>query len=1682
MKKLIVLVLLFATVKFADAQDYQVILSGGNFTPNETKVEFVNDIGTVPALHRSYPAVQFYQIPTTVEKKMMENAGIRFFQYLPNNAYLVSITSREQLTQFSHLIRSVFNIPVESKMDKYCRDMNFPDWALQRAGKIEVMVTYAKDINETEISQLLKSYINGAPIIQNELHGIRIEIEPNKVREIAEMPFVVFIGMVGKMNIEETKTRSGHRNNFIDRRGSGNLELRGKNISVALTDDGIIGPHIDFKGRIKESFAPGNSGNHADHCAGILAGAANRDPIAEGMASGADLYVYKINIPSSPTYSQGVDSLPVHYYSKNIRVLSNSYSEPIFQLHNALTQLIDQQQLDMPLSMYVFSAGNSGGADGGYGAGATWGNITGSFQQGKNIITVGNLTYNDELDITSSRGPAFDGRIKPEICAIGTNVYSTLEDNTYGLKSGTSMACPAISGILSQLLEGYKLQHSGNEAPGALMKCILLNTADDLGNPGPDFKYGFGRVNARRAYNLMNSNQFLSGNANQNDSLTFNINVPSGTGQLRVMIYWNDKEALPVAARALVNNLDLGVINPANQITFPYVLDPTPNPVNLDLPATRGVDTLNNMEQVVIDNPVSGNYTIYIKGTAVPFGPQTFYITYEFVNNTPVLTYPIGKESFTPGATETIRWDDYGNINSTYKLEYSLNNGGSWTTLSDNIPAVDRYYDWAIPNTSGMITGKGLMRVTRNGGGSSTSIQPFYILGVPTNTAVIWVCADSVKVSCNPVEGAIAYKLFALGEKYMDSIGISTTTEIIGHASFPLTSEGWYAIQAVGPDGAIGARSYAMPIPTNLIICPCNGQPSTGPISSPGFVCPGTNYTISIADQHLTNTTYQWQYSFTGLSGTWTNISGQTNPSASVSQLGDAYIRIFMVCHDTGLSDTSAPVLVKIDPLACAYCVSGPQYIGANNIFNITIGALNNSSVCGSLGPGPGSYSAGGYCNYYHYSITAPQLRQGSSQNFSINIGNCSGSNYSTVKIFIDFNGDGQFNETTEVAYFSPTYDFAPFTLTGSFTVPINATVGFTRMRVIAATLYSADNIHPCGTFTNGETEDYRVEITLGPPCTGVPSAASITGPSEICKDRKFTLSATDYTGGEGISFQWQQLNTVSSLWENIPGATSKNYSDPDGITQATDFRLVTKCSFSNQESYSNILNIHLLAQNVCYCIPEITNYTFSGNEKITKVIIGGITNTSTGYGDNGYEDFTSLAPINLTKNTIYPLSVTFSPAYLGDRFAAWIDFNQDGNFQDPEEKVLDFDLQYLTEVKNITIPSNARNGVTRMRLIIARTTTSFAPCSNQDYGNVEDYLINISPLCQPESVPYTAPIEYFTGGDLPDCMTAQNFNATGSGWHLITSPGYGFTGNYLISEATATNSGPMDAWVYTNGIQLNSTEDYVLSFRYGNTNAADRDKLGVFIGANATPAGMSTQLFVNENISIGGSVVTNIPFTVPSSGVYYIGFHGYSPEETPDLILGKIKVELASPTPVTMSNLRGWLSEENKAQLNWNTYTEINNAGFEVERSEDGIQFRKIGFVSSFAPNGNSNQMLNYRFNDAAPVNDISFYRIIQKDFDGGGYISNIVRLSVREHNKSEITLQAIPNPVTNGIVTIQINGQHHFPGKITIINPLGSIVRTYEVTEDKLLIDMNRFDAGVYMLQYNDKRGKASIKIIKN
>lgn len=866
--QLLILLLLGSYAVTSNAQDAFLNLKSGKYTVEQNADRFVQDpqFQSTELLNGSYyRIITFEQSLKDEDRTTLASAGIQLLDYLPKRSYYASISVNADLNVLSTIeVVGVSEILPQYKLSKDLKNKEYGSWAIS-GDRITLKGVYHQGL---ELSDAVKTLEGLGARLEYSTEGniVQFDVQMSQLDLLYEHPAFYYFEQKDAPEQKEGYTDvNNHRSNYINNPLGVGKEYDGTGVVVMMQDDGPIGPHIDYQGRTTTE-AVFNNGDHGDHVAGIIMGAGNLDPDGVGNAPGAHLLVY-----ASP--NSMFNLVPNLVENEGLVITSKSYGDGQNAGYTSLARQLDIQCRDFTSLIHVFSAGNSGTSNFGYGAGAGWGNITGGHKQGKNVLAVGNLSATDALSSSSSRGPADDGRIKPDICAVGSSVNSTVDVNTYDIKSGTSMACPGVSGSLALLYEVYRDLHSGNDPDAALMNGAILNTADDLGNPGPDFKFGWGRINVRRAYELIESENYLTSEVSAGQTNSHTIEVPSGTKQLRVMVYWTDYQGTPSAQTALVNDINMSIADPSNTTYQPWVLDPTPNAGILDLDATPGIDDLNNVEQITIDDPAAGNYSLSIEGFDIPQGPQSYYVVYEFVEDEIVLTYPIGGESLVPGKQELVRWDTPGNT-GTFKLEYSLDAGQNWTLISENVPGDWRSFPWLVPGSA--VTGKALVRVSRDGK-MDMSRAYVSVIDQAENLNIEWECPNSFNFSWDPVPGAVAYQVYLLGDKYMDSVGYVTETNATVYANSLQTQ--WVSVSAIGADGAFGKRAIAMEKPPGIGGCTLND-----PFAIVSVICEETGPGSCI--QFFDNSTEAgqgaaWEWSFPG--GT-PATSNQENP---------------IICYDT---------------------------------------------------------------------------------------------------------------------------------------------------------------------------------------------------------------------------------------------------------------------------------------------------------------------------------------------------------------------------------------------------------------------------------------------------------------------------------------------------------------------------------------------------------------------------------------------------------------------------------------------------------------------------------------------------------------------------------------------------------------------------------------------------------------
>ena len=456
-------------------QEKQLLkLKSGTFEISGNVNEFVStpDFNENELINNNYyRIVQFNEIPSIDLKKQLSEGGIKLMGYLPSKAYYAEINANAELSLLlSSEVASVITIEKSYKLSTQLYEEKYPSWTLFPNDEIGINGVFFESISESDVLQNLELLKATSVELHNDM--VTFRISKSKLPELYNTPCFYYFETLEPPPVPEGYDDvSDHRSSYLNNPLGVGKGYTGADVVIMMQDDGPIGPHIDYKGRTVTETSV-NVGDHGDHVAGIIMGAGNVDPDGVGNAPGATLLVYS---SSNGNY----DDVPDLYDNDELVITSKSYGDGNNAGYTTRARTLDKQCREHDALMHVFSAGNSGTENFGYGAGPGWGNITGGHKQGKNVLAVGNLNNIDVLSGSSSRGPADDGRIKPDICGVGSNVYSTIDVNTYENKSGTSMACPGVAGSLALLYEAYRDLNGGQNPSAALINGTVLNTAKD---------------------------------------------------------------------------------------------------------------------------------------------------------------------------------------------------------------------------------------------------------------------------------------------------------------------------------------------------------------------------------------------------------------------------------------------------------------------------------------------------------------------------------------------------------------------------------------------------------------------------------------------------------------------------------------------------------------------------------------------------------------------------------------------------------------------------------------------------------------------------------------------------------------------------------------------------------------------------------------------------------------------------------------------------------------------------------------------------------------------------------------------------------------------------------------------------------------------------------------------------
>jgi hypothetical protein len=818
----------------------------------------------------SYVLLSFKTPLSEEEQQVMAQTGLRLLSWVPDNAYIVRVSAPRKLHADLAMLSAQRNIqavgigkvPLELKVETtlfpyVSKGSPLPD-NLSDNG-LEIQLYDAADM----------------PIVRALLNKLHVRLHQDKtvstnsiiiqatsgaiLRKIALLPYVATVSIHAGEPQPEWNTKMQVNGIYPV-----NYDLGGPvGANTYLGNFETYGNYprfeLDYKNRRNTTYNSNEVNEHGSNIAYITGAANNYDEQYRGMAPGVT--VVKLS------WLSGIDNI----YNSGIKPLVSNYSVGWgvgnLTYDNSAREL-DRMARDLGAYIHCFSSGNDGGANNttlGYGAG--WANITGRVKSNKNNMTVHSTEYPGvQLDWTS-KGPVADGRLKPDICAHGPE--------------GTSYASPGVAGLIAVLYEAYNTSYNTTITRGDVVKAAILNTANDIDKKGIDYKTGFGEINPSRALQAIKDQRIITGTASITTPAVYTLTVPAGINEARFMLYWHDYPGTVGAAKALVNDLDLQVVTPAGDTLLPWVLDHTVGK-HYDLPL-RKRDTLNNVEQVTIDNPVSGSYKVIVKGTLIPQGPQPFVVTYDWLPISIKIINPAPGFRVAPAGTILFTWNLFNQQATTAdSVEVYLQPSSTTPVqLLASLPYNRLYYSYTIPGGFAASSTARIIVKQRNTSLADTSAF-FHVMPAPKNVAFVTSCANAVTLRWDTLGGGVSrYIIYRLGDKYMTAIDSIAHPQTQKQISGTWSANEWFAVAARHTNGALSLRS--LPVT----------QSQTHPLA-PDYLRLNKSYTLCTGDTVRLHTGY-----FSGDSIRWFRsgqlLTGATGNAWTVGRAapGDYQFRVY---------------------------------------------------------------------------------------------------------------------------------------------------------------------------------------------------------------------------------------------------------------------------------------------------------------------------------------------------------------------------------------------------------------------------------------------------------------------------------------------------------------------------------------------------------------------------------------------------------------------------------------------------------------------------------------------------------------------------------------------------------------------------------------------------------------------
>ncbi len=276
--------------------------------------------------------------------------------------------------------------------------------------------------------------------------------------------------------------------------------------------------------------------------------------------------------------------------------------------------------------------------------------------------------------------------------------------------------------------------------------------------------------------------------------------------------------------------------------------------------------------------------------------------------------------------------------------------------------------------------------------------------------------------------------------------------------------------------------------------------------------------------------------------------------------------------------------------------------------------------------------------------------------------------------------------------------------------------------------------------------------------------------------------------------------------------------------------------------------------------------------------------------------------------------------------------------------------------------------------------------------------------------------------GNSPGTLTITGDMSLGSSTLVAEINGTTASSQYDVLNITAT------------GTIVNGSSKLSLVFGY---TAAVNDAFDIIT------TGTLSGTFAMSDISFSGGDVLGVSVTYPGGGV--------------------VRVTVTSILPVELVKFEA-VNKHEDVLLLWQTASETNNEGFEIQRSTDGSTWSNIAFING---HGATHSTQSYTFTDERPLSGINYYRLKQMDFDGQFEYSHIVSVEMRKGSQS---ISLFPNP-SKGSVTFSLDTDYSGEATLKVFDLMGRAVKTSNLlleggpfTTD---LDLSNLVAGMYLIE---------------